>query len=453
MKTLSEIQEKVRSSVTLKVVTIGILMLILLIPMGMIKSLILEREQTRDIVINEINDTWGDAQTLTGPVLSVPYDKFIDSKADEIIKVRGIAHFLPESLVINGELIPEERYRGIYKVIVYSSYLEITGSFVLPDFEKLNLKNIEADWENAFVSFGVPDMRGIQNEVVLQWDDAEYNVSPGLLSKDLFSSGFTSKVNIDIQDDKKKTIDFGLNLQLDGSKQLYVIPAGKVTEVQLKSSWSNPNFDGAFLPDKRTIDESGFTANWKVLNLNRNFPQQWVGNAFRLEYSAFGVNLIIPVDQYQKSFRSAKYAIMFISLTFISFLFVEVLNRKKIHPVQYLLVSAGLMIFYVLLVSLSEQIGFNWAYLISSIAIIGLIMIYSASIFKSSRLTAILGFILTILYVFLYTILQLQDYSLLMGSIGLFTALALIMYLSRKINWYGNGVSKNNNTIQKSQIV
>lgn len=170
--------------------------------------------------------------------------------------------------------------------------------------------------------------------------------------------------------------------------------------------------------------------------MNRSFPQVWHNHKYNIMESAFGVNLMLPVDQYQKSMRSAKYAIMFIALTFIIFLFVEILNKKRIHPVQYILVGFGLLLFYTLLLSLSEHIGFNAAYLVSSIAVVGLITAYSHSIFKKTRLTFIMGGTLSFLYIFLFVVLQLQDFALLLGSAGLFIILAIIMYLSRKIDWY-----------------
>jgi len=164
-------------------------------------------------------------------------------------------------------------------------------------------------------------------------------------------------------------------------------------------NWRHPRFDGAFLPDKRDISDDGFEASWNVLHLNRNYPQSWKGSAYHTEESAFGCFLILPVDQYQKTMKSAKYSIMFIALTFMIFFFVEILNRRRIHPVQYLLVGLSISIFYVLLLSLGEQIGFNLSYLISGVAIVGLITAYAASIFRHLELTMILGICLVLLYV------------------------------------------------------
>ena len=231
---------------------------------------------------------------------------------------------------------------------------------------------------------------------------------------------------------------------MNGSKHLYFTPVGKTTRVHINSNWNSPSFTGSYLPDSREITDSGFVANWQVLHLNRNYPQVWKHEIYPLNSSNFGVDLLFPVDEYQKSYRSTKYAIMFISLTFIIFLFIEIINKRRVHPVQYLMVSAGMLIFYTLLLSLSEQFGFNIAYLISSFAVVSLTTYYTYIIFKSGKLTGLAGTVIGLLYVFLFTILQIQEYSLLLGSIGLFLILALVMYLSRKVDWYQSENQSNN---------
>jgi inner membrane protein len=234
-------------------------------------------------------------------------------------------------------------------------------------------------------------------------------------------------------------LSFSFSVELNGSQSLSFIPLGKQTDVQLTSTWSNPSFSGAFLPASRDINEKGFNASWKVLNLNRNFPQQWIGNEYIVSESSFGVDFLLPVDHYQKNTRSAKYAIMFIGLTFVAFLLFELISKRKIHPVQYLLVGGALCVFYTLLVSFSEHIGFFWAYTISSVATIALISLYFNSIIGSARSTSLLSLMLVGLYLFLFTILQLQDYALLMGSIGLFAVISVVMYVSRRVDWYAGG--------------
>jgi inner membrane protein len=227
-----------------------------------------------------------------------------------------------------------------------------------------------------------------------------------------------------------------LALNFNGSTSINFVPLGKVSEVSVKSAWQNPSFVGAFLPDERNIATTGFSANWKVLHLNRPYPQAFKGATSGIDESSFGVNLFVPVDEYQKSMRSAKYAAMFITLTFLIFFFVQIINGIRIHPVQYIMVGLALCVFYTLLIAISEHLAFHWSYIIASISIILLITLYAKSIFNENRLTALLALILCILYLFIYAIIQMEDYALLMGSIGIFIVLALVMFLSRKINWY-----------------
>lgn len=424
-------------SLSFKLAVVGILIILMLIPGAMIQDLIRDREQTQLDVITEIGSKWGTGQTLTGPILTIPYHVYIEEDGKTYKQIHH-AHFLPENLWIETVVEPETRYRGIYKTVVYRSRIRIHGSFLSPDPAKLKLDKENLLLEDAFLQVGIPDMRGIQEELLIQWNQEILEAEPGIPSHDVVSSGFHSRVLLDNSD----AYSFDFELILNGSDFLNFIPTGKFTELKMVSDWEHPKFDGAFLPDEREVTDKGFSARWQVLHLNRNFPQYWTGNAHYTEEAAFGVSLILPVDQYQKTMRSAKYAIMFIALTFMIFFFVEVLNKKRIHPVQYLLVGLSLSIFYVLLLSLGEQIGFNWAYLVSSLGVVSLITAYSATVFKNRRLTLILAICLVILYVFLFSLIQLKDYALLMGGVGLFTAMALIMYASRNVDWYGESSVK-----------
>ena len=254
----------------------------------------------------------------------------------------------------------------------------------------------------------------------------------------VFDSGVSIKIPINKDFFENKDYPFSLNVDLNGSEELNFLPFGKKTTVLLTSKWNDPSFTGGFLPAQRTINNEGFTANWKVLDLNRNYSQQWVGNIDKqyINNSKFGVNLFLAVDEYTQTTRSIKYIIMFVALTFLVFFFVEILNKKRIHPIQYILVGLALCLFYLLLLSISEQMSFDFAYLIASISIILLITFYTRSFLGRNYLAILTGIILTILYLFLYVLLANQDYSLLLGSIGLFIILAIVMYLSRNLDWY-----------------
>ena len=432
MKTLQEMQKKASESRSIKIILVGILTLLLLIPAGMIKDLILERMNNRDETVNEISDKWGHTQTITGPILTIPmYETVKDG--EKIMETRHNFHLLPEELNISGALKPEIRYRGIYKVIVYQSDLDIKGSFSTENIPNHIPDHYRVAWEEAYMTIGIPDMRGIQNPVKILWNKKTYKVNPGVICDDIVSSGFNAFLNVK---GNQTEHDFQFRLDLNGSKGIFFTPLGKTTNVSIVSSWNTPSFTGSFLPDERKITSEGFTAKWNILHLNRNYPQQWIGRSYSTNSSVFGTELLFPVDEYQKTMRSAKYAIMFISLTFIIFLLIEIITKKRIHPVQYFLVGVGIIIFYTLLLSFSEQLHFTSAYLISSTAIVTLITYYTHMILKKIHLTLLTSAALIILYAFLYIILQLSDYSLLLGSIGLFITLSVIMITSRKINWY-----------------
>jgi inner membrane protein len=364
----------------------------------------------------------------------VPYT-YLQAKANDegYTEYRAIAHFLPEELNLDASLIPEIRYRGIYKMPVYESRVCIKGFFQRPDFQKSDATPKEILWDEAYFTMGISDLRGIKDSVHIRINNASGSVEPGVADNDLFTKGITFKTVLLQTTDK---ISFEMDFTVKGSASFYAEPLGKNTNVTMRSTWSNPSFSGAFLPAERNIGKDGFEAKWIVTHLNRNFPQQWIGKKFDTKDSGFGVDLFMPVDHYQKSMRSAKYAILFIALNFIVFLFIEISNKKRIHPFQYSLVAFALLLFYTLLVSIGEHIGFNGAFALSAIAVTGLISWYSYSIIERLKPALLITALQAGLYMFLFTILQLQDYALLTGSIGLFVILALIMYGSRKIKWY-----------------
>jgi len=431
------------NSVFLKGLVIFILVIVLLIPTFLIQSLISEREARQKEAVYEVSSKWGSSQTLSGPILSIPYIEYYKDTYNNLKKETRFAHFLPDELTINGEVLPEKRYRGIYEIVVYNSTLNVKGKFNPKDFVIPDVAVENIMYNKAFLSFGVSDLRGLEKQIDLKWNEKLTQFNPGVETADVISSGINAPIEIsaplpsELDSSLIPEINFSFNLSLKGSERLSFVPVGKETNIDISSKWSDPSFDGAFLPDERTIDANGFKAHWNVLNLNRNFPQSWTGNRFSIESFSFGVNLIVPADNYQKSTRSVKYAILIILLTFVVFFFVEFLNNKRVHPFAYGLVGAALCIFYVLLISLSEYMSFTYAYLTGAIMTILLITIYIHSILKSFKLSTLISSVLILLYAFIFTIIQIQDYSLLMGSIGLFLVLAILMYFSRKIDWYG----------------
>ncbi|MCB9081694.1 MAG: cell envelope integrity protein CreD [Lewinellaceae bacterium] len=442
-----------RNSVTLKLFIIAMLILLLLIPASMLRSLIYERENVRDAAIQEVSAKWGQEQTLSGPVISVPYQSTQLDNQGKAIVTTGYAHFLPDTVNVTGKLNPEKRYRGIYVVVLYETALKISGSFSPLNAAALTVPEADLRWEDALFTLGISDMKGIRNAMKVQLNGVTHEFGPGTVTNDILPAG--TSVPIDLREAYQQDLRFTLDLDLNGSSDLYFTPFGKETLVRLEGNWPNPSFEGAFLPDERTVDNNGFQASWRVLQLNRNYPQQGQGpyisnhpsdiidysvgadqGGFRGQTNAFGVRLLLPIDEYQKTMRSAKYAGFFIFITFLAFFFIEVLNRKRLHPIQYILVGAAIMLFYVLLLSISEHLNFNMAYLISCVVILTLITGYCSYALRNRKLTLLVGGMLAILYGFFFSLLQLQDYALLLGSLGLLLILGAIMYLTRNIDWY-----------------
>jgi inner membrane protein len=416
----------------------------------MIHSLISERESTQKEAISEVSSKWAEGQTIVGPFISIPYFRYAKefSKKDsseKIVQIKEYMHVLPSKLIISGMINPEKRYRGIYEIVVYNSRIELSGTFNPIDFTgaEVPIKNILFDKAELIV--GINDLRGIEKQVDLEWNHTTIPFNPGVSSNDVVESGMNASLKSNLNDSLQ--YDFKLKLELKGSQLLYFTPVGKITDITISSPWENPSFKGAFLPDAREVNEKGFKANWNVLHLNRNYPQTWIGSHYSLAESAFGIDLLLPVDSYQKSYRSIQYAILFIGFTFLVFFFIEVLNKLFIHPVQYILVGVALVVFYTLLLSISEHIKYNTAFIISAIATLALIGGYVRAILKSGKLSMLIVGILSILYAFIFVIIQLQDYALLIGSIGLFVILGLLMYFSRKIDWYGLDLKEKNEQI------
>lgn len=421
-------------SPSFKFMIIGVLSLMLLIPASMIRELISERETRNSEARKEISESWSDAQTLTGPYLSIPADVLEKGgKKDGIFK--ETYHLLPDQLQIEGRVDPIEKKRGIFTAVVYHSRIILSGSFELGEAPVTLTSRPKAGEETIYLSIGLSDLRGIGNGSTIEINGSVFEMMPGIYNRDLIEKGIHVPLQVTEFAGKEK-VDFNITLELKGSTELFITPIGKTTDVHLTSTWPDPSFNGNFLPTEKKIGSDGFEATWGINYLNRNYPQGWYDDAYTVSASAFGVHFLVPVDHYQKSERSVKYAFMFIALSFLVFFLTEIILKIRIHPIQYLLVGFALIVFYTLLVSLSEQIGFNLAYLVSTLSITFLVGFYMRSSTASGKVGLISGALLLALYGFLFTTLQLQELSLLMGSIGLFVILSVVMAVSRKINWY-----------------
>lgn len=437
MDTKSVINFLSAQRLTIKGIIVAGLILFMLIPSLFIMNLVSERSDRQRAVAREISSRWAARQTFTGPVLVIPYTESITTYNEKTTVYKKYAYFLPEQLKINGELQPEIRHRSIYRIAVYKADLQIEGYFGPIQTGELSIAKEDLQMQEAFVCIGLNDFRGIEDQPGLVWNNTGYTFKAGIPDEHIIKNGLYAPVTLSY-DELNSPNTFKLQLHIKGSENLSFTPTGKTTHVNITSSWTHPSFDGSFLPvADPVINDKGFVAEWKVQHLNRNYPQSWKEGNYNIEESRFGVTLLQPVDSYAKTMRSVKYAILFIALTFGLYFFLEILQKRTVHPIQYVLVGLALSIFYTLLLSVSEYLHFTVAYSIAATATIALITLYTKSIFHKWRIAALFGALLTLLYTFIFVLLQLQDGALLVGSIGLFILLAITMYYSRKISWYG----------------
>ena len=464
-------------SVTVKLIVMALLVLGLLVLTAPLFFIINEREQRREDVTREISSKWGMDQTVIGPMLTIPFEVEVVTRVNnKPVTTRQIQylHVMPENLEINGSVSPETKYRGIYESVVYKSRLRVSGTFSPPQWEVAGVSESKVLKDKAWLTIGISDVRGIRENSRVRLGDRELEPLPGLPTQEVIATGIKALVDLS---EMNATTSFEIDLLLDGSSTLAFSPIGKTTAVSIESPWASPSFDGAFLPQHRKVTEEGFEANWKVLHLNRAISQSWTGSATSstdheghdykwhggrpggltdslagpsniLGDSAFGVRFYLPTDVYQKTTRMAKYAILFLGFAFAAFFFSEILHKARVHPIQYLLVGFAILVFYLLLLSLSEHFGFDRAYLASTTAVILLISGYAQAILRSLRLGITVGAVLALLYGYLYVILQLESYALLMGSVGLFATLAAAMYFTRKIDWYAIRLNQKGTTTQ-----
>jgi inner membrane protein len=420
---------------TFKVLGIGFLALVMLIPLSQVQGLIGERNGLREKAVASIANGWGDQQWLGGPVIAVPKRVRVATNMGWVTQ-ESTEIILPDRLAITATLVPEIRKYGIYDAPVYTSEIKLSGSFLARDITGLAEAETTYQWERAELRVPVGDVRGLRRISSLRVADEDYAFGP---SDGGVGNLGAIAVAMDPTKYKNDRIAFEFDLTLAGTQVLDFLPLARVTDVSMRSPWPNPSFDGAFLPDKRNIAASGFEAHWQVLDLNRPFGQRWQQDARSstlVTTAAFGVSLYEPASLYQQNERAGKYGVLFVALTFVAFFLFEVLKKLRVHPVQYLLVGVALITFYVVLLALSEQIGFAWAYGAASLAVVMMIGSYAAAILRAWRAGALLAGMLALVYALLYGLVVSEQYSLLMGATALLAVVAALMHLTRKVDWY-----------------
>ena len=417
-----------RHHTSVKLVVIILISLIFLIPQIIIQNLIDERNLTMEEASSDIKEKSGGPNRVSGPYIKLTEIDTSENETPNGNETDEYCYILPESLEITGNLEASFLHRGIFEYPVYEVPLVISGEFVLPkEFESQRDK--QWDFEKAYVRLDVSTLRNVRDNVVISLDGQKVSMQPN-------NSGIL-ECEVDLQSLLDgETVKFSIDLPLKGAESLKFRPFGRTTTVNLTSNYATPSFNGSYLPDEREVTANGFSASWKVLSINRDYPQVFTKFETNIYNSSFGVELIVPVEQYQQTTRAVKYSMLIILLTFATVFFFETRKAKPIHPVQYLLIGAALIVFYTLLLSFSEHISFSLSYLISAVMTVGLIVAFVATIMKDFKTTLGLGALLVLLYAFIYVLLQLESYALLVGSIGVFIIIGAAMFGSRRIDWY-----------------
>ncbi len=455
-------QATTKSSLQLwKLLLIGFMVLVLMLPAAWIMSLVRERNQRKDSVVAEIAGKRGGAQLVSGPFISVPYEvleKSKDQYGKEIsVSATRYLHLAPDSLRIDGKVQGEAHKRGIYEVSGYKSGLRLQAVFLAAGSPDPLYQNLPLRWNEALVSFDLSDQRGMRSlQADMNGQALLFNRSEGVLTVSgvppaAKPQGIPERPKFapeEVQDTafqlaarapesiQGKDLALDIQMHLTGTQRLSFTASALQEDVYLTGNWLAPSFIGDTLPEIRVVTDDGFDAAWRTNKLSSGVKKAWTSTEPLPQLSQLGVDFLITADSYQQTTRALKYSVMFLLLTFMTFWLAEIKTRQRIHPIQYLMVGCALLVFYLLLLSISEHLAFAWAYLIAAVAAILQISLFCLSILKSRKFAVQVGILLSFLYAFLYLLLQLQDSALLVGSVSLFVLLSAAMYIIRNINWY-----------------
>ncbi|NVK26459.1 MAG: cell envelope integrity protein CreD [Flavobacteriia bacterium] len=422
----------IKESISARVLFVGVLILLLLIPLAMVQDVIRDREDRSNEAINEVSYKWGNAQTVGGPALILPVqlERINPSETESQYYINNIV-VLPNQLDYMADVKAEERKRGIFTVPLYRTEIAFRGHIETDDILKaIGRDNGIVLWDRARIVLKVSDAKGLRNTPRMLFNGESLEFTPRTEGK--FIGGEALVANVEGYEGGR--INFQGNISINGTNSLSFLPLGSVTNAEIKSNWIHPKFIGDYITSQNPqVTEAGSIGTWQVLEMNRGYARIFHDYNNSILHNNFGVELMKPVNHYTMSERSAKYGILIISLTFIVFLLIQLVVNLKVHTIQYLMVGFGLVLFYLLLVAFSERIGFSPAYLIASLMTTVLITWYAHSIYRKRNPTIALGSTLVLTYGLLFMVMQLEDVALLIGAIILFIALGVLMYFTRKI--------------------
>ena len=438
--------ESTRYSLGFRSILIGFIAIAMLVPLFMAKQVVSDRTYYYRTAISSIAETWGTQQTIVGPVLVVPYtehiisiDTITDDQGESKTVSRDVFNektmvLLPKQLNLDSELVEKHRKRGIYDALVYKANIEMTGMFDLSVLPDKGSKRNKIQWKNAWLAVGISDTRAIDETWPLRWHkDGSSPLKPGTLLPTLLPQGF----HVKMKDLEQNVVlpKFRIKFSINGSEGLSFAPLGETTTANIHSGWPHPSFIGDIPPVKSEVQANGFDAQWRVPNIARNYPQSWLLGQEKHDLYALksGVKLFSPVSLYAKIERAVKYGVLFVGLTFLTFLIFEITQNTRFHVIQYGLIGLALSMFYIILLSLSEQIAFHMAYLYAAIATVSIITLYTIAILKSFGRVMLILLFLSSLYAVLYFILQMEDYALLAGSGTMMLIIMILMFATRNL--------------------
>lgn len=463
--------DRIVNSVVLKMLVIFILTLLMLIPMSFVHDLIAERSNRELSVSRDIFSKWGGPQVVSSPILAIPF-KYMEETTqkdkngnDFIVQTakEDWLFVLPEKADMQVKVTPEYLKRGIYQSVVYHAKMEIRGDFGKIDWENLHISKESINWSQVKLVLGVQDVKGLSTALKINFDEQTYAVKNNSKLFNLFPNNIIADLKLSQEEDM--VAPFYVSYELKGSKSFNFLPLANQNKLEVSGDWSNPSFNGGYLPDNRSVEDNAFNAIWNIPSYGRKLPAYWIGasevyhfqdislsdesftytepasstsnsSSISSDQDMVQVNFLPEVNNYQKTTRVAKYGILVVILTFASLFFTEIIKRQRIHLVQYILIGAAMVLFYSLLLAISEHLGFNLAYLVAAIATTGLIAFFIYMITKNKNTALLFVGILGLFYLFIYVLMQLRDYSLIVGTVGIFIILAVLMRVSTKVNWY-----------------
>ncbi len=436
------------SNSTQKIFLIAILILLFLVPVSLIKNLVGDRNRYQQEAIRSITEPLGGQAEIQGLVVAIPYKKYrdvYDTKGNKHTEF-DIEHviFAPDLFDMDITVKPYYLSRGIFKVPVFNGQIELKADFSDFDFSYFNISEADVIKKDAVLILGFSNTKNLTKQPNLKMNGEQLYVSP--IKYDSISP-FTASVCYPLALLKASSFTLTGSIDFQGGQNIRLRPIAQENIFKMKSDWKSPSFSGGWLPTERELSDKGFSAVWNIAGLSTVYPKSWLA---KTDYYAESVDIsfMIPVDSYKKTERSVKYALLFLLIPFLALLISEIFSKTRIHPVQYCLIGLADVIFYLLLLSISEHISFDLAYLICSITVCVATLLYSMAIFKNKKWGLLLSGVQLVSYVFLYGTLQAEDYALLIGSIGLFAVIALLMFITRKIDWYSlNGEENKNVTI------